>query len=413
MNALQFQYEATRDPRIPAAMVAYLAEQRRRMWSVPLGTMWSASRVHDLMVAVAWLLEETAEGAAAAPALFEFADMVWAQRGAFDWEGFFAGREFPRGAVGNPYSSNNSWTRLIVHGVDVAEAMKSGAVWWRFWGDPELLEGSRARAERVEAAQGLPTGEICADEHLCGNNPSQATELCAIVEQLASYAYVAGAAGDAAFYERAERLAYNALPASYTKDMNGHPYLHQANEIRAVMVNPPPWLTDGGGANMYGVDAGAVVGCCTTNGGQGWPQALGATVRATPDGGVVLGLLAPVVATVALREGAPPRVAAAAVGALGGAARAPPPAPAPPARFTGANVTVTVDTDYPFNDTLKVTVANVPAGGMPFYLRCVVGSQPASSGSPRPAPRKAVSPLPSPKLLTPPPREKNMKIRYR
>jgi hypothetical protein len=274
MNALQFQYEATRDPRIPPAMVAYLAEQRRRMWAQPLGTMWSASRVHDLMVAVAFLLEETAEGAAAAPALWEFADMVWNQRGAYDWEAFFAGRDFPRGGVGNPYSSNNSWTRLIMHGVDVAEALKSGAVWWRFWGDDTLLAGSLARAEKVEATQGLPTGELCADEHLCGNSPSQATELCAIVEQLASYAYVAGAAGAAAFYERAERLAYNALPASYTKDMNGHPYLHQANEIRAVMVNPPPWLTDGGGANMYGVDAGGVTGCCTTNGGQGWPQAL-------------------------------------------------------------------------------------------------------------------------------------------
>ena len=82
-------------------------------------------------------------------------------------------------------------------------------------------------------------------------------------------------------------------------------------------------------------------------------------MRATPDGGIALGLLAPVVAPVALRAGA-----AAAVGA--GGARAP-----VSAHYTGANVTVTVVTDYPFNDTLAVTVDNVPAGGVPMYLRCV------------------------------------------
>ena len=372
--ALQYHYEATRDERIPAAIVAHMAEQRRRMWTDPICgptidlCMWSSSRVHDLVTVIAWLIEETAAGAAAAPALWDFADMLWAQRGFFDWEAFFASREFPAGPVGNPYG-NNSAPRLIVHGVDVAQAMKSGAAWWRFWGGP-LLQGSLDRAAVVERAQGQPTGEVCGDEHLCGTDPSQATELCAIVELIASHAYTAGVAGDAAFYERAEKVAYNTLPAAYTKDMAAHPYLHQANEIQAVNVNPPPWLTDGGGANMYGIDAGHSDGCCTTNGGQGWPQALRAAVHATPDGGLALGLLAPVSAIVGLRNGAAAASAAAlnaadgsAVIATGRRRRAPPP------QLTGAIVSVNVSTDYPFDDTLSIAIADVPPGGLPLYLR--------------------------------------------
>ena len=383
LNALQYHYESTRDERIPAAMVAHVLEQARRMWSQPICgptvevCMWSSSRVHDAIATVAWLIEETDAGAAAASDLWAFADLVWAQRGIFDWETFFASRDFPAGAVFNPYG-NNSAARLIVHGVDVAEAMKSGAVWWRFWGG-SLLKGSIDRAPVVEGTQGQPTGEICGDEHLCGTDPSQGTELCAIVELIASHAYTAAVAGDAAFYERVEKLAFNTLPASYTKDMTAHPYLHQGNEIRAVQVNPPPWYTDGGGANMYGIDAGHTVGCCTTNGGQGWPQALSATIRATPDAGVAIGLLAPVSAVVALRSANVSTAVRARDASAGrkrafvrGAERAPPPV------FTGVNVTVDVTTAFPFNDTLLVSVSNAPAS-MPLYLRIPSWVSPAAS----------------------------------
>ena len=84
---------------------------------------------------------------------------------------------------------------------------------------------------------------------MCGNMPSQATELCAIVESISSYTFNAIVTGDAFFYERLELVALNALPASFTKDQWGHPYLHQSNEIKAVAVGDPVWLTDGGNAN--------------------------------------------------------------------------------------------------------------------------------------------------------------------
>jgi hypothetical protein len=361
--ALAARYEATGDERLPAAMLAHLREMARRLWAVGLGELWSAARVEDLAAAVAWLAERGGpRGGDAAPWLFDFADRLYARRGHYDWEAFFGGAAFPGGtvSVGALAQLSRAGTRSFYHGVDAAEALKSGAVWWRFSGDGAALASSASRAARVEAAHGMPGGELCADEHLCGAMPSHGTEVCVIVEMLASYAYNAAASGDAATYERVERLALNALPAAYTKDMWHHPYLHQTNEIRAVNVSTHPWLTDGPAANTYGVDGGGT-GCCTTNGGTGWPAALGAALRATAGGGLALGLLLPLAANATLR-------------AAGGA----------------AVVRVEVDTDYPFGDEVRVRVAGAPPGGLPFDLRVPswVGAAAAvavNGGAPAPA----------------------------
>jgi hypothetical protein len=359
--ALASRYEATGDPRLPAAMVEHLREMARRLWSVGLGELWSAARAEDLGVALAWLVERGGPaGADAAPFLFDFADRVYARRGNYDWGAFFAGAAFPAGAVsvGALAQINRAGTRSFYHGVDTAEALKSGAVWWRFTGDGAQLASSAAAAARVEAAHGMPGGELCADEYLCGAMPSHGTEVCVIVEMLASYSYVAAAGGDAAMYERAERLALNALPAAYTKDMWHHPYLHQTNEIRAVNVSAHPWLTDGPAANTYGVDGGGT-GCCTTNGGTGWPAVLGAALRATPSGGLALGLLLPVAANVTLTG-------------------------------SGAVVRVAVDTAHPFEDDARVNVVGAPPGGLSFDLRVPswVGADATvavNGGAPQPA----------------------------
>ena len=57
--------------------------------------------------------------------------------------------------------------------------------------------------------------------------------------------------GDPFFAERAETLAYNALPSTGTKDMWTRVYLQQPNEIFAGHVDPHPWNTDGGDSTTY------------------------------------------------------------------------------------------------------------------------------------------------------------------
>ena len=344
--ALSSQYEATRDTRLPTVMIAHLKEMANRMWAQGLGTVWSASRVEDLAVTVSWLVEHGGDaGKEAAPWLWDFADRLHARRGNFDWTSFFGGSAFPEGtvSVSSLGAIGRNGQHGLYHGVDAAEALKSGAVWWRYSHDAGLLASSESRVSRVEAAHGLPTGELCADEMFCGTMPSHGTEICVIVEMIASYSVIAAATSDAIWYERIERLALNALPGAFTKDMWHHPYLHQANEIRAVNVSEHPWLTDGDAANTYGVDGGGT-GCCTTNGGTGWPSATGAAVRTITDGsgGIALALLLPLIANATLID--------------------------------GTIVTLTVDTLYPFDDIVNIKIEGVPTthwqgGGMPFDIR--------------------------------------------
>ena len=52
------------------------------------------------------------------------------------------------------------------------------------------------------------------------------------------------------FAERAEKLAYNALPATMTSDMWAHQYLQQTNEMNAIHSNDHVWTHDGPDATL-------------------------------------------------------------------------------------------------------------------------------------------------------------------
>jgi hypothetical protein len=75
--------------------------------------------------------------------------------------------------------------------------------------------------------------------------PSKGSETCLVVEQLFSLNLVHEVQGDAYFAERAETIAYNALPSIGTKDLWARVYLQQPNEIFAGHSDPHVWNTDG------------------------------------------------------------------------------------------------------------------------------------------------------------------------
>ena len=122
--AFAARYEATGDERLPAAMLAHLREMARRMFVVSLGSLWSAGRLEDLVVSVAWLVERGGPaGAAAAPWLFDFADRLLQQRGNYDWAAFLASAAFPEGEVSlsslADIGRSPQYGHLFYHGVDV------------------------------------------------------------------------------------------------------------------------------------------------------------------------------------------------------------------------------------------------------------------------------------------------------
>ena len=74
--------------------------------------------------------------------------------------------------------------------------------------------------------------------------------------------------GDVKFADRAERIAYNALPATWASpkggDMWAHQYLQAINQVNALEhADPHVWQSDGPQAEMYGLEPN--FGCCTAN----------------------------------------------------------------------------------------------------------------------------------------------------
>ena len=74
---------------------------------------------------------------------------------------------------------------------------------------------SRERITNLDANFGLPTGMFNGDELLPDpptRNPSRGIETCGVVEAMFSYTCLGATIGDALFFDRAERISFNAMP---------------------------------------------------------------------------------------------------------------------------------------------------------------------------------------------------------
>ncbi|MGL4855806.1 hypothetical protein, partial [Plesiomonas sp.] len=76
--------------------------------------------------------------------------------------------------------------------------------------------------------------------------------------------------GDLRFADQLEKIAFNALPAYFTRDMWAHQYNQQVNQVACVVDDAMPWCTNDADANIYGLMPH--FGCCTSNYHQGLPK---------------------------------------------------------------------------------------------------------------------------------------------
>jgi DUF1680 family protein len=176
------------------------------------------------------------------------------------------------------------------------------------------------------------------DEHLAGLNPSQGTELCSVVEFMFSLECLIGALGDPLFADRLEKITFNALPATFTPDMWGHQYDQQANQVLCKNDEDKLWVNNGSDANTFGVEP--EFGCCTANMHQGWPKFVSHLWMATSDDGL---------AAIAY---APCKVKAKVKG--------------------GIEAKVEVETNYPFEDKIKIKLNVSQPASFPIKLRIPV-----------------------------------------
>ena len=330
LKALTQYYEATSDPRVLPMMTRYFHYQVVAFPHRPL-TSWGRFRWQDQLLTVLWLYDRTAD-----PALLRLMRLLRAQ--GYDWKkqyDHFQYTERMSEAHIERLSkvAGFSEAKMATHGVNNAQAIKTGALWSRLTGATSDRQAVLKMMAELDKYHGLPNGMFSCDEHLAGRNPSQGSELCSVVEYMFSLEQSLAILGEPSLGDRLEKLAFNALPGAFTDDMWSHQYDQQPNQVECSL-HKEPWTTNGPESNLYGLEPN--VGCCTANFSQGWPKFAASLFMKSAQGGLVAAVYAPCEAYVDL---------------------------------DGTTVRIIEETDYPFVGTIRMTIHPSRPLVFPFLLR--------------------------------------------
>lgn len=321
VNKVLAQYhDATGDSRVLDASLASMRAIDAGLDRTPLYD-WGRFRWFEGVIPAFHAWEHTRD-----PWLLDFARKL--RRQGVDYAPIVASDDF---RTPTPRRGLWKWTK---HGVNTAMATKAAALSWRLDRRPSDRVFAAGMVDVIDRYHGQVTGMFACDECLSGKNPLQGSELCSVVEFMYSMEHLLATFGDDRYADRLERLAYNALPAEIAPDMWSHQYVQQVNQVQCT-VNPEyGWSTNGPDSNIFGLEPN--YGCCTANMHQGWPKFAAHLWMRTADDGL------------AALAWAPCRVAT---------------------TVRGVAVEAAVDTDYPFRDTIGVSIRAAQPVRFPLVLR--------------------------------------------
>ena len=313
-------HDVTGEQRVLDALMAFLKCIAEMLTINPLFG-WGYYRWGEGLVSIYYAYERTGEAW-----LLHLANTLQAQGN--DWPQTFAEADI---TVPTPRRGRWKWHK---HVVNLAMAMKFYPLYSRLSGCDEDRHFIHTMIETLDRYHGQVTGVFSGDECVSGKNPVQGTELCAVADYIFSLGEAMSVLADPDLGDRLERIAYNAWPATFSPDMWAHQYDQQANQVLVSNNQEHMWSTNGAESNLYGLEPN--FGCCTANMHMGWPKFLSHLWMRTGDDGLAAVAYAPSEAT-----------------------------------FTSAGVPVTValDTDYPFRDTLTFTVTAESPVSFPLMLR--------------------------------------------
>jgi len=331
LNALRGWQESTGDERILPMMTRYFKYRASRppgqlfpkAWGVGEydKTWWQHVRAGDELESIYWLYNRTGEA----------------------WLLDLAKRVSEEGA---------DWTHRVVswHGVNICQGFRKPATYYQQSQEAGDLEATETRYREVYDLYGqVPGGMFGADENCREGHtdPRQAAETCSMVEMMHSCESLLAITGAAEWADRCEDVAFNSLPAAMTTDLKGLHYLTAPNMVQLDRASKAPGLQNGG--NMLAYDPWRYR-CCQHDVGRGWPEYTRHLWMSTANGGLAAVLYAPcqVKAKVAFGAEVP------------------------------TEVTITETTDYPFGESVVLTVSTPKPVRFPIYLRLPAWSRESS-----------------------------------
>jgi hypothetical protein len=246
-KSLAMHYEATGDARVLPMLTRFFRYELAELPKRPLAE-WAKARGGENILVAHWLYNFTDE-----PFLLDLCKLLFEQTDPW-WkvQGEFAGK-LPPGFA-------HTKLTMLTHGVNNAMGLKTAAVMFAQSGDTWLENGTFWGMQNLLRHHGQPYGVFATDEAIrLEGRPEYADAL--------------------------ERIAYNAIPATFTEDMWAHQYDQQANQV-LVSIAKRKWSNNFDDANIYGLEPN--FGCCTANMHQAWPKFVKSLAMASPGGGLAI-----------------------------------------------------------------------------------------------------------------------------
>ncbi len=309
--SLQTYYESTGDQKVLDAMTNYFNWEMTVPDNQFLKGLWQEKRGGDNMWSVLWLYNRT-------------------------------GDEHILPLIDKLHKNTSDWTQSGTlpnwHGVNVAQGFREPATYYMYTGDEAMLKATYDNHNTMRERYGqVPGGMYGADENARAGyfDPRQGAETCAIVEQMASDEILMGITGDPFWADHCENVALNTFTASMTKDMKALRYITSPNMAISDEKLHGPSIDN----NLRGMLSMSPFSsrCCQHNHGMGWPYYAEHLVMATTDNGLATMLYAASETTAKVAD--------------------------------GKTVKLTETTNYPFDETVTLTVNTDGAVSFPLYLR--------------------------------------------
>ncbi|SER03763.1 beta-L-arabinofuranosidase domain-containing protein [Pedobacter rhizosphaerae] len=267
MYALQSYYEVTNDKRVLPFLTKYFKYELANLDADPLKE-WGKSRAADNMEIAIWLYNKTGDDG-----LLTLVNKLKAQ--AYPWIDIYNNNQFYY--FGDDFQPK--------HMVNVAQALKFPAIYAQLDQSPVYLKAMMNGVNHIMRDHGQPEGLGSGTEFLAGTASIEGVETCTVVEWMQSLETAVRIIQDVKIADNLEKVAFNALPAQFSRDFKNHSYYTLPNQVQSIH-----------GEHGFNQDYSSGVvsspysgyGCCRYNMHMGWPYYVKNSISATPDHGLAI-----------------------------------------------------------------------------------------------------------------------------